>query len=171
MTIFDPGTLAYFGLKSSDGGGRHPVLLPEIPLAECSAEKIYQRLDRGEVILGWYCIELPAHPLDNLFVYRKENDLLCRYYITIPDGKEESVLRLEKIWMFTEQKIAELWEWELSHYGHLYYDDDGVVADQRCYVHDVTYEEVHVYLEHEPMFLVGENRFIQRSEQQGMQGE
>lgn len=170
MTIFDPGTLAYFGLKSSDGGGRHPVLLPEIPLAECSAEEIYRRLDRGEVILGWYCIELPAHPLDNLFVYRKENDLLCRYYITIPDSEKESVLRLEKIWLFNEQKIAELWNWELNHYGHLYYDNDGVVAEQRGYVHNVTYEEAHEHLEREPVFLVGEDRFVQRAEQ-GMQGE
>ena len=116
------------------------------------------------MILGWYCIELPAHPLDNLFVYCKENDLLCRYYITIPDGEKESVLRLEKIWLFNEQKIAELWNWELNHYGHLYYDNDGVVAEQRGYVHNVTYEEVHAYLENEPVFLVNEDRFINKNE-------
>lgn len=164
MTIFDPGTLAYFGVHSSDGGGRHPILLPEFPPKERSADKIYQRLDRGEPILGWYCLDLPDGPLDNIFVYRKEQDLLCRYFISISDKYNEPVLRLEKIFLFSEQNVTKLWEWEMSKYGHLYYDDDGVVADQRCYVHDISYEEARDILEKEPVYIIDQDRFLREKE-------
>lgn len=164
MTVFDPGTISYFGIHSSDGNGRKPILLPELPVKERSVDKIYQRLDRGEPILGWYCIELPDGPLDNLFVYRKEHDLLCRYFISISKHDNEPVLRLEKIWLFNKEKISDLWDWELCKFGHLYYDNEGFIADQRCYVHDISYEEARSYLETEPVFLVDEDRFLRQKE-------
>ena len=171
MTKFEPSALAIAGIKSSDGGGRHPLRLPELSVNERNPDCISQRLERGEVIVGWFCIELPGNEaLDNIFIYRKEYDLLCRYFVVIPKGNTEPVMKIDKIMMFNNQTVADIWDLEMRHYGHIYYDNDGVVAEQRCYVHNVTYEEVRAYLEHESMFLVEEDRFIKQDDQ-GMQGD
>lgn len=165
MTKFEPSALAIAGIRSSDGGGRHPVRLPELPVEERNLDCIIQRLEHGEVIVGWFCIELSGNEaLDNIFAYRKEHDLLCRYFIGIPEGDTEAVLKIDKIMMFDEPTVTDIWDLELRHYGHVYYDNDGVVADQRCYVHNVSYEEARDYLRNEPVFFVTEDRFLRKKD-------
>ena len=66
--------------------------------------------------------------------------------------------------LYNQQTVSDIWDLEMCHYGHLYYDNDGITAEQRCYTHNISYEEVSDFLKYEPVFIVNEDRFLRKKE-------
>lgn len=151
---FDVTTLNFFGMKSTDGGGRKPVNAPELSYREMNARGIYRYLADGQALMGWYCL---CDENDMFWIYRIEHDMLYRYYYRV--GRKPD-LQLEKIWAFNRKYMRILWGEEFAAYPHIYVVDPSRIADLTMIAHTMTPEKAKTLLESQEVVLVDEQDYL-----------
>ena len=157
---YDVDTLHMLGVPSSDGNGRKPVNLPEIKKSEHNPFDIATRLNSGQALIGWFFLSTPDGDNDNFWMYRVENDLLCKYYLWLSSDEHIPFTKLEYVWNMSPDAVKALYDAELEAFPHIYYDkEQDFIAKLKTLVHDVTREEIKEYLKTHSVFVVNENRF------------
>ena len=150
-----------------------PIPLPALSKDKYDPVKIYDMLDHGDAIWGWYKadelkdgqVNLSAmlnmtYGFEGLALFRRESDYLVKYRVDAVGDALEICLKISEICKFSRSNVMELFNTELSDAYKLLYDEQqDYAANCKAYVHDLTDDKINDYLTNHRVMIIGNEHF------------
>ena len=167
-----------FKKKQPEPAEKNPIPLPEIPSNEINPVELFEMLNNGTAIWGWYKLTHQKNNTVNvsalhnmtigfegLAVFRREGNYLVKYRVDVIGEKYYICLKLSEICKLTRSNLMELYNTELTDAYKLFYDYDcSYSAACRCYAHNVTNDMIEQALSQRRVFHICDENFIKKDE-------
>lgn len=161
-----------------DQEDRLPIPVPELPADMNNPVAIYDLLNNGDAIWGWYnVIDMKngqmnysamlnmTYGFEGMALFRKEADYLIKYLTEVVGKDLEIYMKISKICKFTHSNVMELYNTELSDAKKLLYDEKQEFAvGCQSYVHDIDVDMIENALSKRRVMIVGDEHFFSKKD-------